>query len=77
MGAYKLCMQNQIQPDFVSKEQVLSGELDKYQILLLPYSINLSSDMAKEIEKFVSNGGKVISDGLCGYFTDKERADNG
>ena len=71
MGAYKLCMQNQIQPDFVSKEQVLSGELDKYQILLLPYSINLSSDMAKEIEKFVSNGGKVISDGLCGYFTDK------
>lgn len=71
MGAYKLCMQNQIQPDFVSREQVLKGELEKYQLLLLPYSINLSSEMAKAIEGYVRNGGKVISDGLCGYFTDK------
>ncbi|MFP3154821.1 beta-galactosidase [Lachnospiraceae bacterium ZAX-1] len=71
MGAYKLCMANQIQPDFISKERVLNGDLAKYSVLLLPYSVSVTSDLAGRIEKFVKSGGRVISDGLCGYFTDK------
>jgi beta-galactosidase GanA len=70
MGSYRLCMQNQIQPDFVSKVEVLDGNLSKYKLLILPYSVSITTDLAKQIELFVKNGGKVISDGLCGYFTD-------
>lgn len=70
MGAYKLCMKNQIQPDFISKERVINGGLSEYKLLLLPYSVNITEDLAKQIEVFVKAGGKVVSDGLCGYFTD-------
>ncbi len=70
VGAYKLCMKSHIQPDFINKEKVLDGELNKYKLLILPYSISLTAQLAAKIETFVKNGGKVISDALCGYFTD-------
>lgn len=71
MGAYKLCMKNQIQPDFISKERVLNGDLLGYKLLLLPYSVSVTGELAKQIAEFVEAGGRVISDGLCGYFTDR------
>ncbi len=70
MGAYKLCMKNLIQPDFVDKKGVLEGDLKKYKLLLLPYSVSITSDLAQAISEFVGNGGKVISDAMLGYFTD-------
>ena len=70
VGAYMLCMKNQIQADFVDKAQALGGSLKDYKLLILPYSVNITSDLAASIEEFVKNGGVVISDGLCGYFTD-------
>ncbi|MCL2034758.1 MAG: beta-galactosidase [Oscillospiraceae bacterium] len=70
VGAYMLCMKNQIQADFVDKAQALGGSLKDYKLLILPYSVNITSDLAVAIEDFVKNGGAVISDGLCGYFTD-------
>ena len=71
VGAYKLCMKNHIQTDFISKEKVLDGELSNYKLLILPYSISITSELAVKLEEFVRNGGKVISDALCGYFTDE------
>lgn len=70
VGAYKLCMRNHIQTDFISKAGAISGGLNDYKLLILPYSVNITSDLAVAIENFVKNGGAVISDGLCGYFTD-------
>ena len=69
VGAYKLCMKSHIQPDFISKEKVCAGELGNYKLLILPYSISLTTELASKIAEFVKNGGKVISDALCGYFT--------
>lgn len=70
MGSYKLCMKNLIQPDFINKERVLKGELEQYKLLIIPYSISITLDLAKAIEEYVRCGGKVISDGMLGYFTD-------
>lgn len=70
IGCYKLCMRNALQPDFISKSDLESGALDKYELLILPYSVNITAAAASMIEKFAANGGKVISDGMCGFFTD-------
>lgn len=70
IGCYKLCMQNAIQPDFICKEDLESGGLDRYELLILPYSVNITSAAAAEIAKFAAAGGKVLSDGMCGFFTD-------
>lgn len=71
IGAYKLCMKNHIQPDFINSEKVLEGELSKYKLLILPYCISLTSELAAKLQEFIRNGGKVISDALCGYFTNE------
>lgn len=70
VGAYRLCMKNQMQVDFIDKDHALAGGLAKYKLLILPYSVSLTSDLAAQIRAFVENGGRVISDALCGYFTD-------
>lgn len=70
MGAYKLCMKNAIQPDFISKERAIEGELSQYELLIIPYSVSITSDLAFAITSFIKAGGKVISDAMLGYFTD-------
>ena len=72
MGAYKLCMKQLIQPDFIDKEGILAGKLSKYKLLILPYCVSISSELGAAISAFVRNGGKVIGDAMLGYFTDGE-----
>lgn len=69
MGAYKLCMKNAIQPDFINKERAIAGELNQYDLLIIPYSVSITSDLASAITSFIKAGGKVISDAMLGYFT--------
>ena len=71
MGCYKLCMQNLIQPDFINADKVLAGGLEKYKLLLIPYGISITQELAAALRIYVKNGGKIISDGMLGYFTDK------
>ena len=71
MGAYKLCMKNLIQPDFINKERAQKGELEHYKLLIIPYGVSVTSELGAVIENYVKAGGKVISDGMLGYFTDE------
>lgn len=71
MGAYKLCMKNLIQPDFINKERIQKGELERYKLLIIPYGVSITSELGAAISEFVKSGGKVISDGMLGYFTDE------
>ena len=50
------------QYNFVATPQIEEGELSKYRVLILPYSIDLSDKEAEEIRKFAKNGGTVIAD---------------
>ena len=71
MGAYKLCMKNLIQPDFINKERAQKGELEHYKLLIIPYGVSVTSELGAAIENYVKAGGRVISDGMLGYFTDE------
>ncbi len=71
MGAYKLCMKNLIQPDFINKERAQNGELEKYKLLIIPYGVSVTSELGAAIETYVKGGGRIISDGMLGYFTDE------
>ena len=50
------------QGDVVSPAQVLSGALDRYQVLVLPVAQCLSDEEAEKIRQFVRAGGLVIAD---------------
>lgn len=50
------------QPWFVSYEEIESGELKNYRILILPFSQAISPKECAEIRNFVNNGGILIAD---------------
>lgn len=70
IGCYKTLMRNGIQPDFVDEKGIRSGKLSQYKVLVLPYSIVITKEIAEVLKAYVAEGGKIISDGMCGFFTD-------
>ena len=70
INAHKLFWQESVPVDFVNKEQALAGKLAEYKLLVLPYTIVVTSDLGEKIKEFVHNGGIVLAEALCGYFTD-------
>ena len=50
------------QYNFVATPQIEDGELAKYRVLILPYSIDISEKEAEKIREFAQNGGMVIAD---------------
>jgi hypothetical protein len=65
-------LENQgIQFRFLDATQVESGELDKYRVLILPYSIALSDREARQIERFLDRGGVVLADGETGKMDER------
>jgi beta-galactosidase len=64
-GAYQAFFDSNIQPDFVSLDDI--GE---YKLIYLPYPVMLKSDTAAKLRKYVEQGGTLISEGLPGYFGD-------
>ena len=55
-----------VQFRFLATPQIESGMLDKYRVLILPYSIALSDREAAEIERFMDRGGLVLGDDQTG-----------
>ncbi len=57
-----------LQYDYVSRQQIESGELlaKKFRVLILPFSLSLTDEEVAAIEKFVEAGGAVIADGQAG-----------
>jgi hypothetical protein len=58
--------QQNVQFRFLATPQIEAGTLDKYKVLILPYSIAISDKEAREIERFMDRGGIVIGDDQTG-----------
>ena len=55
-----------VQFRFLATPQIEAGALDKYKVLILPYSIAIGDKEAREIERFMDRGGIVIGDDQTG-----------
>jgi beta-galactosidase len=64
-GAYQAFFDSNIQPDFVSLDDI--GE---YKLIYLPYPVMLKSETVAKLRKYVEQGGTLVSEGLPGYFGD-------
>lgn len=60
-----------IQFRFLATPQIESGELAKYKVLILPYSIALSDAEARAIEAFIARGGTVYADEQTGRMDER------
>lgn len=62
-----------VQFRFLATQQIEAGELDKYKVLILPYSIALSDVEIQAIKRFLARGGKVFADEQAGRMDERCR----
>lgn len=55
-----------LQHDYIATQQIESGDLAGYRVLMLAHSLAVSRTEAKAIEKFVADGGLLIGIGAVG-----------
>jgi hypothetical protein len=60
-----------IQFRFLASEQIEAGELSRFKVLILPYSISLSDTEVAAIQRFTQAGGVVYSDEQTGLMDEK------
>ncbi len=60
-----------VQFRFLATPQIEQGELEKYKVLILPYSIAVSDLEAEAIERFLDRGGIVIADDQTGRMDER------
>ena len=65
LGAYEAFFDSNIQADFVSIDDI--GE---YPLIYLPYPEMLKKSTADKLRDYVAKGGKLVSEGVPGYFGD-------
>ncbi len=65
-GAYQGFFDSNIQPDFVHIDHV-----KEYPVVYLPYPVMLKQETARKLTEYVEQGGRLICEGLPGYFGDR------
>jgi beta-galactosidase len=62
-GAYQGFFDSNIQSDFVNIDNI-----KEYPVVYLPYPVMLKKETARKLTEYVENGGRLICEGLPGYF---------
>lgn len=65
-GAYQGFFDSNIQPDFVHIDHI-----HEFPVAYLPYPVMLKQDTAWKLTEYVKKGGRLICEGLPGYFGDR------
>lgn len=68
-GMYKALMNYGCTVDFLHLTD-LNKDLSRYKLIILPFSIAMTEEAAKAIEKYVASGGTVLSDGRIAWMKD-------
>lgn len=61
MGFCDILMREHIQFDVIDEENINCGDIDKYDLLIMPTCACVSEETADKIRMFVQNGGNIIS----------------
>jgi beta-galactosidase len=67
-GAYRAFYDSNIQADFVHID-----DISQYPLVYLPYPVMLKGTTAQKLKDYVQKGGKLISEGIPGYWDDGVR----
>ena len=64
-GAYRAFFDSNIQADFVHID-----DIDQYKVVYLPFPWMLKASTAQKLQDYVHKGGKLVSEGVPGYWGD-------
>jgi hypothetical protein len=56
-----LLMMNHVPFDVILDDDLIEGKIDRYKVLVLPFSATVTQKMADQLQKFIAAGGRVIA----------------
>jgi len=59
-GAYQALLEHHVPFDVICESQILSGDLDKYEVLVIPNAVCISSELLNFIHNYVQAGGGIV-----------------
>jgi beta-galactosidase len=62
LGYYRFLTEQNIAVDFIHRRDVESGDLSQYKLIIIPYALMITREMAVGIEKYVAGGGYAFSE---------------
>jgi beta-galactosidase len=62
IGYYRFLTEQNIAVDFIHRRDVESKDLSGYKLIIIPYALMITREMADGIEKYVAGGGYVFSE---------------
>jgi beta-galactosidase len=62
IGYYRFLTEQNIEVDFIHRRDVESGDLSQYKLIIIPYALMITPEMAHGIEKYVASGGYAFSE---------------
>jgi len=67
LGVYRALLERNIPVDFVHMDDVAEGRLERYRLLLMPFSLMMRRGVCKRITEYVEKGGTVVADARCAW----------
>ncbi|MEW6227660.1 MAG: beta-galactosidase [Bacillota bacterium] len=67
LGAYRPLFEENIPVDYVHLEEVERGDLSRYKVLYMPFSLMVTKKAAGKIAEFVKAGGTVVAEARTGW----------
>lgn len=62
IGYYRFLSDQNIPVDFIHRQDLESGDLSQYKLLIVPYALMFNKKAAEGLKEFVKNGGYVLSE---------------
>jgi beta-galactosidase len=71
IGYYRFLTEQNIPVDFIHRRDMESGDLSQYKLIIIPYALMITREMADGIERFVAKGGYVFSEARLAWNDDR------
>ncbi|WP_234572066.1 beta-galactosidase [Rhodohalobacter sp. 614A] len=62
IGYYRVFAENNIDVDFIHREDLENKDLSQYKLVILPWSMMLTDEAANGLKRFVENGGYAVAE---------------
>ncbi len=62
LGYYRVFAENNIPVDFIHRNELESGDLSQYKLVILPWSLMITRDAAAGLQQYVAGGGRAVAE---------------
>lgn len=62
LGIYRALFPLNVPVDFLHVDEIATGQIERYKLILLPYPLMMNEAAARGVEKYVERGGLVMSE---------------